>query len=103
MLHVAWRDVRWPAPVCVRVCKRARAVVANARNIGIHCGGQAKPRTGSCDLELREKSTAIKEYFRQKWQLGLLARPVGRVEGTAGGWMKAAHCDFSPNQGAPDS
>jgi hypothetical protein len=59
VLHVAWRDVRWPAPVCVRVCKRARAVVANARNIGIHCGGQAKPRTGSCDLELREKSTAI--------------------------------------------
>ena len=77
MLHNAWRDVRWPVPVCacVRVCERARTVVVvNARNIGIHCGGQEKPRTGSCVLELREKMP----------QLGLPARPVGyRAEGTA--------------------
>ena len=56
------------APVHVRVCTCMcvrRAVVVTPRNVAIHCGGQAKPWTGSCVLELREK----------KPQLGLLARP----------------------------
>ena len=50
-----------PVCACVHVCMcvRARAVVVNARNVAIHCGGQAKPRTGSCvHFELREKSAA---------------------------------------------
>ena len=62
------------ARACVYICMRERAVVVHARNIGVHCGGQAKPRTGSCVLlELRKKNATLTEMP----QLGLLARKVG--------------------------
>ena len=51
----------------------ARAVVVNAMNIDIHCGGQAELRTGSCVLELREKCHNWVSS-RGRW---------GRAEGTA--------------------
>ena len=66
------RMVRWPAPTCMRVCMRERAVVVNARNIGVHCGGQAKPLTGSCVLDLREKM-----LLSPKFRSWVFSRGVG--------------------------
>ena len=61
----------WPARARVnaRMCVHARAVVAvSARNIGIHCGRQAKPRTRSCALELRERNMPqLDPFARPGW------------------------------------